>query len=111
MVFLDDVYREGMYHSGEMKVVIHEFRSYYHGRSNYPALSVEELRRQGIMSDHVWGYLEERGYTYHPFSSETSRDALVLRLGWPLVGDYFYKRDLVAGLNDPDTILPDKASP
>ena len=89
-------YRDGTGHAAEVRTIMEEFRTYYHGRTNYPAMSFEELRAKGVLSAATAEGIARGRYVYHPFTPETDDQAVVLRLGWPLVGEYFYKRELVA---------------
>ena len=100
----DNFFREGLYHSGEQKALVDDFRQYFYRRESYEAMSFQELHKRGIISDHCLEYIESMGYSYQPFSPQTSEDAVVLRLGWPIVGEHFYKRDMIADPNGPDRI-------
>jgi hypothetical protein len=86
LVFLDESYREGMYFSGEAKVIQHEFQSYFYGRETYPIYTLPELERRGILSPHAGEHLRQFHARYLPFGPETPPDAVVLRLRGGFLG-------------------------
>ena len=103
----DDAYREGMYDSGQEKVVIYSLRDYFHGKKSYPALTFEELHQKGIITGDAYDWVKDGWYAYYPFGPDTPDDALVLRVGPPLIGQYLHKGDFTAGRNDPDIVIRD----
>ena len=85
-IYLDESYDEGMYFSGETKVIQHEFQSYFYGRAAYPAYTLAELESQGIFSPHALERIRGFHARYRPFSPETPSDAVVLRLRGGFLG-------------------------
>jgi hypothetical protein len=86
LIFLDESYREGLYFSGEAKVIQHEFQNHFYGRATYPAYTLAELEAQRILSPHVREHLREFHARYRPFGPETPPDAVVLRLRGGFLG-------------------------
>jgi hypothetical protein len=112
-VFLGgDFFHESMDDSGDLKAVIYEMRQYFHGRSHYEKLSLDELHSRGILDDARYKFV--RGWWYHhyyPFSPETPDNAVVLRYGapfhdgLPFYGETLHKGDFTAGPNDGDIVV------
>jgi hypothetical protein len=101
----DTAFRQAQWEAGSMKVMISEFRGYYHGRDHYAPKSLEQLRQEGVISDDTFQFISSRSYRYIPISSDTPDDALVLRLGWPVTGDKFHKGDFSAAQSAPDIVI------
>jgi hypothetical protein len=101
----DNAYREGMYDSGQEKVVIYSMRDYFHGKKSYPVLTFEDLHQKGIITGDAYDWVKDGWYAYYPFGPETPDRALVLSIGPPLIGEYLHKGDFTAGRNDPDIVI------
>ena len=103
----DSAYRQGMEYSGELKTVEHDFRQYYHGREDYPALTLEELTTQKALTAFASKTLQKYRHEFVPFTPATPGSAVVLTVyGSGTEPDRFTKRDLTA-----DPAAPDSPSP
>ena len=113
----DSAYRDKMEYSGELKVVEHDLRQYYHKRTDYPALTLEELTAQKALTGFASKTLEKHRHKYEPFTPSTPDSAVVLTVyGGSAEPDRFTKRDLTAdpnALDSPSLATPSKplASP
>lgn len=107
----DSFFRDGQLDAGDEKVLIYEMRRYFHGRSRYEMLSLDDLHRKGILDDDRYSFVRSWWYHYYPFSPETPDKAVVLKYGAPFkYGLLFYsetlhKGDFTAGLNDGDIVV------
>lgn len=108
----DDNYRQEMAYSGELKVVEHDFREHFHNLRNYPALSLEELKTQHVLSGFASRTLDKYRHEYEPFSPGTPDSAVVLTIhGRGAEPDRFTKRDLTADPFVLDPASPETSSP
>ncbi len=103
----DSAYRQGMEYSGELKIVEHDLRQYYHGREDYPALTLEELTAQKALTAFASKTLQKYRHEFVPFTPATPGSAVVLTVYGPgAEPDRFTKRDLTA-----DPAASDSPSP
>ena len=71
-----------------LKVLEHEFRQPFHGRTEYPAMSLDQMHANGVLSDLSWDTLNRYRHDFHPFSSRTPDGEVVL-----VIQGYFWEPD------------------
>ena len=103
----DSAYRDKMEYSGELKIVEHDFRQYYHGREDYPASTLEELTAQKALTASASKTLQRHRHEFVPFTPATPGSAVVLTVyGHEAEPDRFTKNDLTADPSAFDTPSP-----
>jgi type II secretory pathway pseudopilin PulG len=55
---------------------------YYESRTNYPALTADELYRQGVFNQQTMDFLSYPEVSFYPFSSSDSDDKIILRVNY-----------------------------
>lgn len=104
---LDEIHQADRDFTDSLKIVESEFRTFYHGKINYPAYSFDQLREMGVLGDEDPESFKKYRVQFYPFSSATPDDAIVLRFHenwWDSC--VFTKRDLIADFQAPDQIVP-----
>jgi len=90
---VQDRYREGERFTAEMRRVETDFRKYFHGRSDYRAYTLDELKAAGILSPAASDFIAAHAGKYLPFSPATPEDTVVLTIrenyfsSWDLTKD------------------------
>jgi prepilin-type N-terminal cleavage/methylation domain-containing protein len=55
---------------------------YYENRTNYPALTADQLYRQGVFSQQTMDFLRYPEVSFYPFSSSDADDKIILRVNY-----------------------------
>ena len=100
---MDATFREEQTYFGDLKGIEGNFRAYFHGKAEYPAYSLEQMKDQGIVDKETYKLIKCYNGKYTPFSSTTPENAVVLEFDYFLFEpDIYTKRDLTTDNNAPD---------
>jgi len=100
---VQDRYREGERFTAEMRRVESDFRKYFHGKSDYPPYTLDQLAAAGILSHAASDFIAEHGGRYTPFSPATPEDTVVLTIrenvfsAWDLTKDELTRAPMPEG--------------
>ena len=104
---LDEIHQADRDFTDSLTIVEGEFRTFYHGKINFPAYSFDQLREMGVLCDEDPENFKKYSVQFYPFSSTTPDDAIVLKFHYDWWDSYvFTKRDLIADFQAPDHIVP-----
>lgn len=73
-------YREGERFTDSMRTLETHFREHFHGRQDYPAYSLDDLRTNAILPPQDLEFIGAHAGKYTPFSPATPEDAVVLTI-------------------------------
>ena len=90
---VQDRYREGERFTAGMRRVETDFRKYFHGKSDYPAYTLDELKASGILSRDASDFIAAHSGKYVPFSPKTPEDSVVLSIKENLFSSWDLTKD------------------
>lgn len=86
-------YREGERFTAGMRRVEKDFRTYFHGKGEYPALTLPQMESSGILSGESAAFIAAHGGYYTPFSPATPPDAVTLTIKENLFSSWDLTKD------------------
>ncbi|GEM_PF-4984659 len=73
-------YSEGQVFATGLRAVETEFREYFHGRSDYKPLTLEDLKAAGVLKEETSAFITRHAGKYVPFTPATPAETVVLTI-------------------------------